>query len=260
MVIPAFQEERRLGPTLDRLAAHFADRGLRGEIIVVDDGSRDATQECVTERLHEMRDLHLVGFSENRGKGAAIATGVAHAAGRFILLYDADAAAPIEELDAFLERARNGEAIVIGSRYAGGGLVARSTARALMGRIYAWLVSRWLLPGIRDSQCGFKLIRRDIAKTLFPELQLSGYAFDVEFLVLARRRGYSVTELPIAWTEVPGSKLRLVRDTTRMLRDTLRIRRLHGRPWFVPRRPQSFEGARSSAHGSPAPPARGSEG
>lgn len=244
VVIPAFDEEQRLGGTLDHIANYLAARPIRAEIVVVDDGSRDGTRHCVTRRFEGIPALRLVSFGENRGKGAAVATGVAQAAGRYILLYDADAAAPIEELDRFLDGARRGAAILIGSRYVAGTRAERNRVRALMGRIYAWLVSTWLLPGIRDSQCGFKLLRKDVAKALFPQLQLSGFAFDAELLFLARHQGYGVVELPIAWHDIPGSKLRLLRDTLRMLRDTWRIRRLHRAPvWPTPGPDRATSGA-----------------
>jgi dolichyl-phosphate beta-glucosyltransferase len=250
VVIPAFDEEQRLGATLDRIASYFAARAMRAEIIVVDDGSRDGTRQCVTRRFEKIPALRLVSFGENRGKGAAVATGVAQATGRFILLYDADSAAPIEELDRFLDGARRGAAILIGSRYTTGTRAERNRIRSLTGRIYAGLVSPWLLPGIRDSQCGFKLLRKAAAKALFPQLRLSGFAFDAELLFLARHQGYSVVELPIAWQDVPGSKLRLFRDTMLMLRDTWKIRRLHRDPFWSTPDPDRAEPGASLPAGS----------
>ncbi|MBI4423688.1 MAG: glycosyltransferase family 2 protein [Elusimicrobia bacterium] len=231
VVIPAYNERERLPRTLDRVAAFLTARGEPFEILVVDDGSSDGTAELVRERARALPQLGLVSYPENRGKGFAVREGALRARGEAVLVCDADGAAPIEEL-ARLERAlERGADIAVGSR-AVASVETRIEARLLrkaLGRTFARCVNLLGVPGIRDTQCGFKLFTRDACRRVFPRQRLSGFAFDVELLRIAWLAGLKVEEVPINWRHVPGSRINLVVDGLRMLLDLVRIRLAHPR-------------------------------
>jgi dolichyl-phosphate beta-glucosyltransferase len=222
VVVPAFEEERRLGPTLDRIGEFLRGRGDPFEVLVVDDGSTDGTVAVATGRIPEVR---VVSLGANRGKGAAVRAGVLEAAGDHILVSDADLSTPIEEIEK-LERALGaGADVAIGSR----GLpasdlqVRQSVLRESMGKVFNRIVrSLGLLP-FSDSQCGFKLFRAEVARDLFSRSKVDGFAFDVEVLLLAEGR-YRVEEVPVTWKNEPHSRVSPVIDGLAMLRDVLWLR------------------------------------
>ncbi len=232
VVVPAYNEEDRLEPTLRSTVAYFRGEPQRTErrlveIIVVDDGSRDGTSALVHTLGLEYPELRLIRLAANAGKGYAVRTGVLNARGSQVLVADADGATPIEEyarLDAALT---DGAAVAIGSRAlrAAGVHVHARLYRRIMGRTYHALV-RGTVKGIADTQCGFKLFRGDVAHELFSRMHMRGYAFDVEVLLMAQRRGYRIAEVPVNWTHVPGSRVRIVRDSLLMARDVVVIRTL----------------------------------
>jgi len=242
IVIPAYNEELRLGATLESIRGYAKQCGFPIEVLVVDDGSTDRTAALVGSfagLAGKVPLTRLLSLPANRGKGAALRKGVLAAAGDFVLCYDADAATPIDEVDRFMLEMAGGvsgehadaggpKEIVIGSRRIEGAGVQRSGLRDLCGRIFCLLGTRWLLPGLADTQCGFKLFRREVARSVFSRAQLQSFATDVEVLYLARQAQLRISELPVRWREVEGSKLRLGRDSWRMMRDVLRVRRLHG--------------------------------
>lgn len=231
VVVPAYQEARRLPATLDRL-----DSYLRGhvpgafEVIVVDDGSTDGTHQLTANRGPAFRSIKLL---TNQGKGAAVRTGVLASRGEQVLVTDADLAAPIEELpklEAELERVP----IAFGSRALQRELIDRRQPahREGMGRIFNRLLHLLGVRGIRDTQCGFKLLDGTVARTLFEEMTIDGFAFDVELLLRARRRGLQVAEIPVVWNHVEESRVHVVKDSIRMLLDVVRIR------WALARSPK----------------------
>ena len=195
------------------------------EVIVVDDGSKDATPEYVTSVANSDPAVRLVRQNPNRGKGAAVQRGVLEAGGRFILFTDADGATPITECSKLLDAGLAGADIVIGSRKIGGNGVQRerSILRNLVGSIFYRITNLLAVPGIEDTQCGFKLFSRGAARQIFPELRETGWAFDVEVLFLAQKFGMIIEELPVNWSAVEGSKIR-PKDAIRMLFALLRIR------------------------------------
>jgi len=226
VVVAAYNEEARLEPTLRAMLGYFRSRALDVEVIVVDDGSSDGTTALVERLAGAMPELRAVRLAPNHGKGYAVRAGVGRARGALVLCADADGAAPIEEIERLEAALAAGADVAIGSRALGGEgvrVVAR-LHRRLIGRVFHQLVKLLAVRGFRDTQCGFKLFRAVAARDLFPRLRVDGFGYDVELLVLAQRRGYRVTEVPVNWRHQPGSHLRLVRDSLRMARDLWAIR------------------------------------
>lgn len=231
VVIPAFDEEARIGETLRRIRAYLDPRPEPYEILVVGDGCRDRTCQVAAACLRPGECDRILERRENRGKGRAVAEGVAAARGRLILFSDADLSTPIEEIEKLQPLIERGADIAIGSRALPDSdvQVRQRRPRESMGKIFNVLVRLLVLPGIRDTQCGFKLFRREAARDIFPRLRIDGFSFDVEALYLARRRGWHIAQAPVVWRNSPRSKVRIIRSSAAMLRDLLRIRRLHRR-------------------------------
>ena len=231
VVIPAFNEARRIGPTLAAVRAWLESRAVPAEIIVVDDGSRDGTADRAREALAGFEGSRIISVPENRGKGAAVRTGVLEARGDLILVSDADLSTPIEEVEKLRARIEEGADIVIGSRaLPGADLQVRQRAlRENMGKFFNRLVRGLVLKGVPDTQCGFKLFRREAARAVFSESRLCGFCFDVEILALASRRGLRVRQVPVVWRNSPHSRVRLIRSSLRMIADLVRLRRRIGR-------------------------------
>ena len=225
MVVPAFNEAGRLGPTLAAIRTFLlADRRwLPAEVVVVDDGSTDATA-ATTRDLAPSGEVRVALLSHpvNRGKGAAVRTGFAASRGESVLLSDADLATPIEELHR-LAAATSGTTVAVGSRAVDRRLIEtpQPLYRDLMGRIFNLGVRLLALPGVHDTQCGFKLFPGPLARALAGVQRLDGFAFDVELLVLARHWGWTVREVPVRWRHVEASRVAPVRHSREMLRDLL---------------------------------------
>lgn len=216
IIIPAFNEATRLPTTFKNILIYHKTNPIF-EIIIVDDGSRDATSQIAKSRSNDL-PIKVISLPKNKGKGAATRAGVLMAKGDYILLYDADGATPIEEILKILPPLVSGNAdIVIGSRVLGEdrGIDSMSLHRRLMGRVYRKLCQH-LVPGLRDTACGFKLFRKEVAKHIFSLQQVNRYAFDVEILSIALQQGYRIQEIPVHWTAIPGSKVRIIRDTFQM--------------------------------------------
>ncbi len=231
VVVPAFNETRRLPHYLDEIVAYFQGRGEDYEVLVVDDGSTDGTLTCVEmvgRRHPAVRGLRL---AENAGKGSAVRRGMLAVTGQRRLFTDADGATPIAELKRLEAAFAAGADIAIGSRVLPDPSVSVSAPahRVAAGRLFNWLVARLGLRGIADSQCGFKAFTAAAAQDLFPRLTTGGFGFDVELLMLARARGYRIIEVPVNWADQPGSKVGVLKDGPRMLweivRAALRARR-----------------------------------
>ena len=222
VVIPAYNEAQRLPPFLDTVVAYFEGRDEPYEVVVVDDGSRDATSEMVQARRYA--SVRIVRREINGGKGIAVRTGMLSARGAYRLFADADGATPIQEIKRLEAPLLAGADVAFGSRALrdpGVSLVARRH-RVIAGRIFNWLVGRLGLEGISDSQCGFKAFTRPAAERLFQALSTRGFAFDVELLLLARAAGYRIVEVPVNWADQSGSKVGVLRHGPGMLGEILR--------------------------------------
>lgn len=224
IVIPAFNEAARLPESLAHLRAYLDGRHEPYEVLVVDDGSSDATAEVVAGLAAVWSDLRLIR-APHSGKGGAIREGVLAACGEYVMLADADFSMPVEQLACFDPAVLGAYDIAIGSReVAGARRIGEPTYRHVMGRVFNWLVQALLLPGIQDTQCGFKCLRRVVAEELCARQTIEGWGFDPELLFVARLRQYAIREVPITWRYVPGSKIHPVRNTLTMFADVLRIR------------------------------------
>lgn len=226
VIIPAYNEAERLPAYLREVVLFFEGRGEPYEVLVVDDGSRDATGDRVRELERSFPRLRLLALPENRGKGHAVRVGMVNARGAFRLFADADGATPIRELERLEPALRAGADVVIGSRALRDPAVRvrAHVHRVVAGRVFNWLVARLGLAGIADSQCGFKCFRAAAAEDLFRALRTDGYGFDVELLLLAQRRGYRIAEVAVNWVDQPGSKVRVLTDGPRMLWQILATR------------------------------------
>ncbi|MEZ4365763.1 MAG: glycosyltransferase family 2 protein [Kofleriaceae bacterium] len=230
VVIPAYNEEARLGPTLAHVATWLDARPGDWELIVADDGSTDGTAAVADRAAARWPSIRRVSLPANRGKGAAVRAGVLASTGRRVLFCDADLATPIEELPKLAAALDDGADIAIGSRALADSQieVRQHPARELMGRTFNHLVRGLVMGGIKDTQCGFKLLSSEAAHDLFARTRLDGFAFDVELLWLARGR-YRVAEIPVVWRHVEQSKVSPGRDAARMFVDVVRLRWLHRR-------------------------------
>lgn len=229
VVIPAYNEERRLPPTLIDIIDFFDRKGCKYEVIVVDDGSSDNTSEVVRKFERVRSEVRLIQLPKNQGKGHAVRLGVLNSHGARILFADADGATPIAEVDRLMAALDGGADIAIGSRAIASDdtKVSTSLHRKILGRAFNRCVNVILLPNISDTQCGFKLFSRKAGLFLFRKQTSDRFSFDVELLFLAHKVGLSIAEVPINWRNVPGSKVNLALDAMMMFRDVFRFRVLH---------------------------------
>jgi dolichyl-phosphate beta-glucosyltransferase len=233
-VIPAYNEERRLLPSLRRIDQYLSSRPYASELVVVDDGSKDRTAELVrgfTPSAPDRVQVHLLAHERNRGKGAAVRTGCLAAQGEYVVFTDMDLAVPAEEVERVLQRLEAGTDVAVGTRLHPGGEDMRSSQpplRRLAGRLFVLVRRLVAVPEFRDTQCPLKGFRRQAAQRLFAAQRLSGWAFDVELLYLAKRWGLLVEEVPVRWDHVAGSHVGLrPLVAVQVLWDLLRLRLFH---------------------------------
>jgi dolichyl-phosphate beta-glucosyltransferase len=225
VVVPAYREERRIGRSLVTLARFLRQRGGTFEVLVVDDGSEDRTADVVAEFARANPGFSLLRLPENRGKGAAVREGLARSRGERVLFSDADLSTPLEELGAMEQALMDGADFVVASRALRESRleIRQPWYREHMGKMFNAFVR--LVTGIpfRDTQCGFKLLRGTHARSLAAEMRENGFSFDVELILLARRRGLQLLELPVRWRNDTGSRVNPVRDSAAMLVALARI-------------------------------------
>lgn len=220
VVVPAYNEERRIGKTLAAMRQFLSKQLYSYELLVVDDGSTDTTQAVVDIIAEAWPELRMISHPINKGKGAAVRTGVLAARGKYILFADADNSTPIEQVDKLLPYI-NQYPVVIGSRHCPGGHVhiTQSRHRILLSRASNLLIRFLAVPGVYDTQCGFKLFEQRAGKNIFASVKLERWGFDFEVLVIARHLGYQFKEVGIDWYNDAESKVRAGREALRTLRD-----------------------------------------
>jgi glycosyltransferase involved in cell wall biosynthesis len=224
IVIPAHNEARRLPATLEQAFAFLDTQPYASEVVVVENGSRDDTLG-IARKFQSGRDNMQVLQMDQRGKGRAVRAGMLAAHGDYRFFADADFSMPVSEVNRFIPPALPNVDIAIASREAPGAVrIGEPAYRHMVGRVFNMAVRITALPGLQDSQCGFKCFREDVVEAVFPHQTLTGWSFDVELLFIARRQGYQIVEVPISWYFNPDSKVRVARDSVQMGLDLLSIR------------------------------------
>jgi dolichyl-phosphate beta-glucosyltransferase len=226
VVIPCFNEELRLPRTIEEIERFLDSRRSPYELILVDDGSADGTRQVMDRAVERHDGVRVEALPRNRGKGRALAVGVEAANGEEILVTDADLSTPIQELDKLQSALQSGAGVAIGSRAVRGSRieVSQPIYRVLMGKVFNLIVQAVLLPGIWDTQCGFKLFRADVAHSVFPQLTTDGFGYDPEVLWRARKQGMKIAEVPVVWRNSAETKVSPVRSSLDMLKHVIWLR------------------------------------
>ena len=224
IVIPAYNEEVRIVPTIGAIASYVSDKCFEWELVIADDGSKDSTVQLVEDL--GFVNLRVLKTPQNSGKGRAVQRGMLAAKGQYVLFCDADNSTPIEELDNFINALdKDGYHVAVGSRAAEGAEVAnKSVLRSLLSNGLNATVRFLLQINVQDTQCGFKMYTKEAARRLHSVQTIMGFSFDLEVLFLAFKVNYRVLEIPVTWIDAPGSKVDTRREIQRFLRDILRIR------------------------------------
>lgn len=225
IILPAYNEEQRLPVTLPQVVDFAETQDFPVEVLVVDNASTDRTSEIV-RNLADRHPIISLLYQPVQGKGAAVRKGMMEGRGEYLLIYDADRAMPVEEINKFLPPAIPDYDIAIASREVPGAVRYNEPwYRHIMGRVFNFIVRLLAVPGIHDTQCGYKCFRREVAQDIFASQMIDGWAFDVEILHIALRRGYRIVEVPIDWYYGEGSRVNPLRDSWDMLWEVVRIRR-----------------------------------
>lgn len=233
IVIPAHNEAGRILPYLRQIIDYCDQRHRSYELLVVDDGSTDGTSFVVEQLARMHSTVQMLRLPTCQGKGAAVRYGMQSAVGCLQLFADADGATPIQELARLETALAEGADVAIGSRAMAARLpeftVHARLYRSVLGSLFNAAVRQGGIKGITDTQCGFKLFRREVAQELFGYASINGFGFDLELIYLAQQRGYRIAEVPVNWSDQPGSKVRVLRDGFAMLRELAVVRRNHQR-------------------------------
>ena len=226
VIVPAYNETARLPATLRAMRAFLDAAGEEYEVIVVDDGSTDGTLPFAEEQRISWPQLRVLSLGRNRGKGAAVREGMLAAGGGLRLFSDADLSTPMTELTRLRERIGGATTVAIASRAVPGAAIGvhQPGRRETMGRVYNKLVQALVLPGLHDTQCGFKLYTAEAAVTCFEPLRTAGFGFDAEVLLRARRHGWTIAEVPVHWDHKEDSRVSAMRDSLGVLVDLVRLR------------------------------------
>lgn len=222
VIIPAHNEESRLPDTLEQVFHFLEKQSFESEVLVVENGSTDDTFNVAQRFAARQVNCHVL--QSEKGKGAAVRRGMLEARGAYRFMCDADLSMPVEEIEKFIPPKLEQFDIAIGSREAKGAVRFNEPPyRHLGGRGINYIIQLLILPGLNDTQCGFKCLRAEVADDLFKRQTLNGWSFDIELLYMARRRRYHVQEIPIHWYYHPETKVSAVRDALRMIRDIFLI-------------------------------------
>ncbi|MBL8087337.1 MAG: glycosyltransferase family 2 protein [Chthonomonas sp.] len=230
VIVPAYNESVRLPKTLARLHEYLSDQTYPWSVVVISDGSTDDTPRIVNDFGIKHPQFTLIDSQPNRGKGFVIRRAMLEVDADLLLFSDADLAAPIEEIEKLLPKIREGYEIAIGSRPLRESRleIRQPKYREYAGRAFNQVVQMLAIRGIQDTQCGFKVFTKPVARDVFARCTLDGFSYDFEALMIARDLGYKIAEVPIRWAHQEGSKVRFLRDGSRMLLDLVRLR-LKGR-------------------------------
>lgn len=233
LVVPAYNEEKRLPVSLQKMLVHFKNSPYEIEVLAIIEKSKDRTVEASQAVVKHDSRFQVIDNKVQRGKGYAVRSGMTRATGDLVFFMDADLSTPLDEVDAFVKHFNEHPSIdvAIGSREHARSQIVKSQhpLRKNMGRIFNKFVQLLAGEGITDTQCGFKAFRRDACQEIFSRQKLDGFAFDVEVLMLARLLGFKIDVLPVKWVNDEDSKVRIVRDSLKMLRDLIKTR------WLVAR-------------------------
>lgn len=224
IIIPALNEGHRLPKTLDSIIGFLNRQAYESEIVIIDNASTDDTFQVAKSFSDKFENLKVIS-EQKRGKGFAVQTGMLAANGEYRFMCDSDLSMPIEELPKFLPPLCKAD-VAIGSREAKGAVrINEPWQRHLLGRVFNILIKLLVLPGVSDTQCGFKVFRKNVVNEICAKQRIGGWAFDVELLLLTKRASFTLKEIPINWYYITGSKVKPIRDSVRMLRELLVIRR-----------------------------------
>lgn len=226
VVIPAYNEENRIGSTLETSLDFFRSLNIGFQILVVDDGSKDGTASLVKRLSETNKELRLISYPDNEGKGYAVKFGVLNSTGKSVLIMDADGSTPIPEYLKLKLKLDEGYKVAIGSRalFDKASEVKTVWYRKLLGRVFNAAVNIIIVPGIKDTQCGFKLFSADVAKQVFSMQTINGFAFDCEILHYCQKLKIDIAEVPINWNNVAGSKVNLALHPITMIKDIILVR------------------------------------
>ena len=228
IIIPAYNEEHRLPSTLEQVHQFLQSQPYISEVLVVENGSQDQTYTVAQAFADRHPNFHVL-HSDRRGKGCAVRLGMLNAAGEYRFMCDADLSMPVQEIIKFIPPKLQDFDIAIASREAKGAVRYNEPSyRHWGGRGINFIIQILILPGLNDTQCGFKCFRAEVAEDVFKRQTLLGWSFDIELLYVARRRGYRILEIPIHWYHFSDSKVNALRDAVRMIQDIFRI---HANAW-----------------------------
>lgn len=225
VVIPVFNEEKRLLANLDKIIGYLKKKEVKSEIILVDDGSSDKTWSVLGSYQSKYRNIKLYRHPKNLGKGAAVKTGMMESRGDLVLMTDCDLSTPIEELDFLMQHIGKFD-IVIGSRRLKEKKLGRMPARyrTFLGDIYYEMLRMVLLPSVKDTNCGFKLFSKKVIKPVFERQKINRWGYDAEVLFIAHKLGFSIKEVPVRWTHYTGSKVKVVDAVVKTLGELMQIK------------------------------------
>lgn len=226
LVIPAYNEEKRIGKTLEGMLEFIGSKSFPTEILVVDDGSTDRTVEVVNSFSNEKIPLRLISYGKNRGKGYAIKTGMLAARGEYALFADADMSTPIEMFDRFEPYMKEGVEVIIGTRKTAGAYVGKHQAlyRENMGKVFTWISNRLLGLDTTDFTCGFKCFHRRTIEPVFGSQRISGWGYDTEIIFIARHKGFRIQEVPVSWYNDEATRVKLWKNVFTCLLELYQIR------------------------------------
>ena len=226
IVIPAYNEEKRIGETLQKILEFIATKSFPAEILVVDDGSVDGTVDVVNSFSNEKIPLKVISYEKNRGKGYAIKTGMLAAGGEYALFTDADMSTPVEMLERFEPHMKEGVEVIIGTRKTAGAYVGKHQPlyRENMGKVFTWLSNRLLGLDTSDFTCGFKCFHRRTIEPVFGSQRISGWGYDTEIIFIARRKGFRIQEVPVSWFNDEATRVKLWKNVFTCLSELYQIR------------------------------------